>query len=189
MSILPPKPATSGHCNRENYFWKKTLFSTNSNSVSSMVQVWTCLYGYCTICVPILHGLKLWTLVCLQLIPFSLSHELLTRKKYKFRKASYFSTTHQFILGSCHILLDWEPCSLCPHSNPSSCFVFRTLCCDPSHICTHPPIPPTMVPSLPGNSHSFPVLPHFPLLHCAMVPFLPDYSFSSLLCFPLSPTP
>ena len=96
-----------------------------------------------------------------------------------FRKASYFSTTHQFILGSCHILLGWEPCLLCPDSNPS-CFCF------PYAMLRSFFIHPTTVPSVPGNRHSSPLLPHFLLLHSAWS--LSHQTTASLYCvFPYLP--
>lgn len=157
MSVLLPKPATMQQ--GELLLGKDVL-----NKKQLCVK-----YG-CKFDVPILHGLKLCTLVCLQLIPLSLSHEsyqFIDLKKYdNFRKVSYFSTTHQFILGSA--ILCWVESPVhCVHKAtlPHVCFPYTML----QSLSTSPSHTPTTVPSLPCS--------HFPLLYT--LPFLPNYSSSS----------
>ena len=123
MSVLLPKPATMQQ--GELLLGKDVL-----NKKQLCVK-----YG-CKFDVPILHGLKLCTLVCLQLIPLSLSHEsyqFIDLKKYdNFRKVSYFSTTHQFILGSAILCWVESPVHCVHTATLPHVSVFRTQCCNPS---------------------------------------------------------
>ena len=111
MSVLLPKPATM---RKGELLLGKDILNKKQFSVK---------YG-CKFDVPILHGLKLCT--------FSLSHksyQFIDLKKYdNFRKASYFSTTHQFILGS--TILCWVESPVhCVHTAtlPHVCFPYTML--------------------------------------------------------------
>ena len=177
MSVLLPKPATMQQ--GELLLGKDVL-----NKKQLCVK-----YG-CNFDVPILHGLKLCTLVCLQLIPFSLSHEsyqFIDLKKYdNFRKVSYFSNTHQFILGSAILCWVESPVHCVHTATLPHVSVFHIMLRSLLHISLlYTQLQFLLCPVLISRSYTLCLVPFLQLLSCIfpylpllVVPFLPDNSSS-----------